>query len=88
MKNKKHLNNFEEYKKSKLNISDINDDNILQVIEDLLKIGDIKNIALIMTDFNTKVTKKLHEEADNLIKNSIYKEEIYSLIRSMLGIFG
>lgn len=72
----------------KLDRSDVCDNNILTIIEDLLKKGDINTIADIMTDYNSKVSKELYREATKLIDNSDYKEEIDSLIRGIFGIFG
>lgn len=87
MKNKKHIQTFEQHQEN-LNISEVSDSNIIQIVKDLLKSGDINTIARIMTDYNSKVSSDKFKDVTKLIDNSIYKEKIDSLIRSMLGIFG
>lgn len=83
----KNIKSFREFNEN-LNISDVSDSNCLTIIKDLLKKGDINTIARIMTDYSTKVSSDKHKEITKLIDNSIYKEQIDSLIRGMLGIFG
>jgi len=83
----KYVKRFQEVSE-KLNINNVSDINVLETIEKLLKTGDINTIANIMTDYNSKVTEKLYKEATKLIDNSIHKEDINSLIRGKLGIFG
>lgn len=87
MKGNKHIQSFNEHQEN-LNISDVSDSNCISMIKDLLKKGDINTIARIMTDYNTKVSSEKHKDINKLIDNSIYKEQIDSLIRGMLGIFG
>lgn len=81
----KYLQRFEDLR---LNISDVDDSNMLKTIKDLLSIGDIDKIASIMTDYNSKCSSQSFKEANELIDKSKYKEEINSLIRGKLGIFG
>jgi hypothetical protein len=87
MKDKKYIQSFKEHQEN-LNISDVSDSNIIQIVKDLLKKGDINTIARIMTDYNSKVSSDKFKGVTKLIDNSIYKEQIDSLIRGMLGIFG
>ncbi len=71
-----------------VNISDVNDNNILEIIKRLLSVGNVNKIADIMTDYNSKCSEEYFENANELIGKSKYKEEIESLIRGKLGIFG
>jgi len=87
MKDLKHIKRFDESEEN-LNISDVSDSNIIQIVKDLLKSGDINIIARIMTDYNSKVSSDKFKDVTEMIDNSIYKEQIDSLIRGMLGIFG
>jgi len=81
------MKNFEDFNE-KINLSDVNDSNVLKIIKGLLKKGDIDTIARIMTDYSTKVNAEKHKEISKICDDSIYKEQIDSLIRGMLGIFG
>lgn len=87
MKGNKHIKGFNEHEED-FNISDVSDSNCLTIIKDLLKKGDVNTIARIMSDYSTKVSSDNHKEIIKLVDNSVYKEQIDSLIRGMLGIFG
>jgi hypothetical protein len=87
MKGNKHIQSFNEHQEN-LNISDVSDSNCITIIKDLLKNGDINTIARIWSDYNSKISPDKYKEIQKLTDNSIYKEQIDSLVRGMLGIGG
>jgi hypothetical protein len=74
-------------KNQNLNSNNINDSNIIETIKFLIEKEDIKSIAKIMSDYNNNVSPEKHQEATNIINNSIHKDDINNLICAMLGIY-
>ena len=71
----------------KVNLSEVNNDNVVGLIQHLLVEGDVDTITNIWCDYNTKVCQQKFQEIQKLTDNSIYKEQIDNLIKAKFGIF-